>query len=100
MNPLSADIQQELKKKNSCTHTMNLTQLQISASHVTKTRHAHQVTAASLYTLLQQAYSEDVMSSDTDTMQPDVPPFEESVLKPMSTLITGLGAVIGAKHSK
>ena len=27
----------------------------INVSHVTKTRHAHQVTAASLYTLLQQA---------------------------------------------
>ena len=27
----------------------------INVSHVTKTHHAHQVTAASLYTLLQQA---------------------------------------------
>ena len=47
----------------------------IHASHVTKTRHAHQVTAASLYTLLQQAY--DDCTSDTDAMQPDRPPFEE-----------------------
>ena len=37
----------------------------ILASHVTKTRHAHQVTAASLYALLQRAY--------TDAVQP----FEE-----------------------
>lgn len=49
----------------------------VNASHVTKTRHAHQETAASLYTLLQQAYSEDVMSSDTDIVQPDNLPFEE-----------------------
>ena len=43
----------------------------------TKTRHAHQVTAASLYILLQQAYSEDCTSDDTDAMQPDSPTFEE-----------------------
>jgi len=43
----------------------------IHASHVTKTRHAHQVTAASLYTLLQRAHS------DTDAVQADSPPFEE-----------------------
>ncbi len=49
----------------------------IHASHVTKTRHAHQVTAASLYTLLKQAYSEDCQSDDTIAMQPDAPPFEE-----------------------
>ena len=41
----------------------------IHASHITKTRHAHQVTAASLYTLLQQAYSEDCTSDDTNAMQ-------------------------------
>ncbi|XP_034062878.1 uncharacterized protein LOC117540355 [Gymnodraco acuticeps] len=46
------------------------------ASHVTKTRHAHQLTAASLYTLLQQAYSEDCTPDDSNAMQPDSPPFE------------------------
>ena len=49
----------------------------IHASHIAKTRHAHQVTAASLYILLQQAYSEDCTSDDTDAMQPDGPTFEE-----------------------
>ena len=49
----------------------------IHASHIAKTRHAHQVTAASLYILLQQAYSEDCTSDDTDAMQPDSPTFEE-----------------------
>ena len=49
----------------------------IHASHVTKTRHAHQLTAASLYTLLQQAYSEDCTPNDSNAMQPDSPPFEE-----------------------
>lgn len=34
----------------------------IYASHVTKTRHAHQVTAASLYKLLHQAYNEHCTS--------------------------------------
>ena len=29
----------------------------LKASHVSRTRHAHQVTAAALYTLLQKAYS-------------------------------------------
>ena len=37
----------------------------IRASHVTKTRHAHQVTAASLYTLLHQAYDEHCTSEAT-----------------------------------
>jgi len=37
----------------------------IHASHVTKTRHAHQVTAASLYQLLQHAYSEHCGSEST-----------------------------------
>ena len=32
-------------------------QLLFVASHVSRTRHAHQVTAAALYTLLQNAYS-------------------------------------------
>ena len=41
----------------------------IRASHVTKTHHAHQVIAASLYTLLHQAYSEDAKLNDADTMQ-------------------------------
>ena len=44
----------------------------VNARHVTKTRHAHQVTAASLYTLLHQAYSEDCTSNDDDnTALPD-----------------------------
>jgi hypothetical protein len=50
----------------------------IHASHVTKTRHAHQVTAASLYILLQEAYIEECSSGDTDVTQPaDCPTFEE-----------------------
>ena len=49
----------------------------IHASHVTKTRHAHQVTAASLFTLLQQAYIDECTLDDTDAIQPDSPPFEE-----------------------
>ena len=47
------------------------------ASHVTKTRHAHQVTAASLFTLLQQAYINECTFDDTDAIQPDSPLFEE-----------------------
>ena len=53
----------------------------VNASHVTKTRHAHQVTAASLCTLLQQAYNEDVMCHDTDTVQSDMLPFEERCMQ-------------------
>ena len=34
----------------------------INVSHVTKTHHAHQVTAASLYALIQKAYDEDSTS--------------------------------------
>jgi len=34
----------------------------ISASHVTKTRHAHQVTAASIHILLHRAYESEEMS--------------------------------------
>ena len=49
----------------------------IHATHVTKTRHAHQVTAASLYVLLQRAYSEDCTSDDPNSMQLDSPTFEE-----------------------
>ena len=49
----------------------------IRASHVTKTRHAHQVTAASLHTLLKQAYSEDFTPDDGNTTQPDDEVFEE-----------------------
>jgi len=37
----------------------------IRASHVTKTRHAHQVTAACLYTLLHQAYDQHKISEAT-----------------------------------
>lgn len=43
----------------------------IHASHVTKTRHAHQVTAASLYTLLRQAYSEACTSQVAKAIKPD-----------------------------
>ena len=49
----------------------------IHAKHVTKTRHAHQVTAASLYTLLQQAYNEECISDDKDVMPPISLYFEE-----------------------
>ena len=51
----------------------------IHATHVTKTRHAHHVTAASLYILIQQAYTEDCTSDETDAdvMQPDSPSFQE-----------------------
>ena len=49
----------------------------IHAKHVTKTRHAHQVTAASLYTLLQQAYNEECISDDKDVMPPISLSFEE-----------------------
>ena len=45
----------------------------IRASHVTKTRHAHQVTCACLYILLDRAYREGSMPTDTGTM----PTFEE-----------------------
>ncbi len=48
----------------------------ILASHIIKTYHAHQVKAASLYKLLQQAYIEDCTSVDIDAIQPDSPPFE------------------------
>ena len=43
----------------------------IRARHITKTSHAHQVKAASLFTLLQQAYNGD------DAIKPDSPPLEE-----------------------
>ena len=49
----------------------------INVSHVTKTCHALQVTAASLYALIQKAYDEDRTSEYTDAMQPDTPSFEE-----------------------
>ena len=42
----------------------------VKASHITKTRHAHQVTSASLYALLQNAYV-------TSTESADSVPFEE-----------------------
>ncbi len=44
----------------------------ISASHVTKTRHAHQVTAASLHCLVHQAYREKCPATEEGT-----PSFEE-----------------------
>ena len=49
----------------------------IQATHVTKTRHAHQVTAASLYTLLQKAYFEDRASDEDDASTSDNTCFEE-----------------------
>lgn len=49
----------------------------IRASHATKTRHAHQVTAATLHTLLQQAYSKDCRLDDSITTQPDGKVFQE-----------------------
>lgn len=58
----------------------------INASHVTKTRHAHQVTAASLYALLQQAYSEDGMSDDLDIVQPR-PSFDEWCMQRANTSV-------------
>ena len=38
----------------------------LNVSHVTKTCHAHQVTAASLYALIQKAYDEDSTSEYSD----------------------------------
>ena len=45
----------------------------ISASHVTKTRHPHQVTAGSLYCLNNQAYAEQCPATAAD----DTPGFDE-----------------------
>jgi hypothetical protein len=59
----------------------------INVSHVTKTRHAHQVTAASLYTLLQQAYTKDCTSDDIDEMQSDSVPFEEWCIQRAKTTV-------------
>ena len=62
-------------------------------THVTKTRYAHQVTAASLYVLLQRAYSEDCTFDDPNSMQLDSPTFEEcaySDQRQVLTLIIGL----------
>ncbi len=41
----------------------------VKASHVTKTRHAHQVTAASLHTLLQKAYSEYINAAEMEVLR-------------------------------
>ena len=49
----------------------------IRVSHVTKTRHAYQVTAATLHTLLKQAYSGNFTPDDGNTTQPDDEVFEE-----------------------
>ena len=49
----------------------------IRASRVTKTRHAHQFTAATLHTLLKQAHSKDCTPDDGKTTQPDDEAFEE-----------------------
>ena len=43
------------------------------ASHVTKTRHPHQVTAGSLYCLIHQAYAEQCPATAAD----DTPGFDE-----------------------
>ena len=59
----------------------------INVSHVTKTRHAHQVTAASLYTLLQQTYTKDCTSDDIDEMQSDSVPFEEWCIQRAKTTV-------------
>ena len=40
----------------------------IAAGHVTKTRHAHQVTAASLHCLLHQAYEEKITATEDNTL--------------------------------
>ena len=40
----------------------------IRASHVTKTRHAHQVTAASIHTVLHQAYAAYTSATDGDVL--------------------------------
>ena len=45
----------------------------ISASHATKTRHAHQVTAGSLQCLIHQAYAEQCPATEAD----DTPCFDE-----------------------
>ena len=45
----------------------------ISASHVTKTRHAHQVTAGTLHCLIHQAYAEQCPETEAD----DTPGFDE-----------------------
>ena len=37
----------------------------IKVSHVTKTRHAHQITAAALYTLLHRAYTQYTSEAST-----------------------------------
>ena len=48
----------------------------IRASHVTKTHHAYKVTAAGLYILLHQAYSDENSTSD-QAGAPDARSFEE-----------------------
>ena len=45
----------------------------ISASHVTKTRHAHQATAGSLHCLIHKAYAEQCPATEAD----DTPGFDE-----------------------
>ena len=47
----------------------------IKANHVTKTRHAHQVTAARVHILMERAYTEYM--SDATTSQAEVLPFEQ-----------------------
>ena len=49
----------------------------IRASHVTKTRHVHQVKAATLHTLLKQPYSKDSTPIDGNTTHPDDEVFDE-----------------------
>ncbi len=45
----------------------------LKVSHVTRTRHAHQVTATALYILLKKAYTQHVESLDPDSQ---LEPFE------------------------
>ena len=58
-------------------HTNGTADSFIRARHVTKTRHAHQVTASTLHALLKQAYSKDYTPDDGNTTQPDDEVFEE-----------------------
>ena len=65
----------------------------IRANHVTKTRHAHQVTDATLHTLLKQAYSEDfkrMMATPLSQMMRSSRSGAHSEQRPVCTLTTGL----------
>ena len=75
-------------------HTNGTADSFVRYSHVTKTRHAHQVSAATLHTLLKQAYSKDCTPDDGNTTQPSqmMEYFGSGVhseQRPVRTLITG-----------